>query len=172
MGGGGWILPVAILDVNNFFNIKAYTTKLGDFFQNLSGNNLIWHVTAHITWRFHGNHILTGMFSKFQFLLLQKIKTSFLVAIFKSLDRFMVFLFVLITFEPILDGFWRIWTNPETQDGGPRWPPFRTDYPIITSCDVIASWCRRQRRHFQTYYLPSKSRRSFYYGGPPPPLQS
>ena len=42
-------------------------------------------------------------------------------------------------FEPILDGFWRIWTNPEIQDGGPRWPPFRTDYAIITSCDVIAS---------------------------------
>ena len=34
----------------------------------------------------------------------------------------MVFLFVLITFEPILDGFWRIWTNQEIQDGGPRWP--------------------------------------------------
>ena len=27
----------------------------------------------------------------------------------------MVFLFVLITFEPILDGFLRIWTNPEIQ---------------------------------------------------------
>ena len=29
----------------------------------------------------------------------------------------MVFSFVLITFEPNLDGFWRIWTNPEIQDG-------------------------------------------------------
>ena len=48
--------------VNNFFGIKANATKLGDFFQNLSGNNLIWHVTAHATWRFHGNHILTSMF--------------------------------------------------------------------------------------------------------------
>ena len=23
---------------------------------------MIWHVTVHVTWRFHGNHILTGMF--------------------------------------------------------------------------------------------------------------
>ena len=36
-GGGGGILPVATLDVNNFFNIKANATKLGD----LSGNDLI-----------------------------------------------------------------------------------------------------------------------------------
>ena len=40
-GGGGRILPAATLDVINFFNIKANATKLGDFFQNLSGNNLI-----------------------------------------------------------------------------------------------------------------------------------
>ena len=40
-GGGGQILPAATLDVNNFFNIKANAMKLGDFFQNLSGNNLI-----------------------------------------------------------------------------------------------------------------------------------
>ena len=26
-GGGEWILPVATLDVNNFFTIKANTTK-------------------------------------------------------------------------------------------------------------------------------------------------
>ena len=44
-------------------------------------------------------------FSNFNFPYFKKIKTSFLVAIFKSLDRFIVFLFVLITFEPILDGF-------------------------------------------------------------------
>ena len=35
------ILPPATLDVNNFFNIKANAAKLGDFFRNLSGNNLI-----------------------------------------------------------------------------------------------------------------------------------
>ena len=40
MGGRGvGILPAATLDVNNFFNIKANATKLGDFFQNLSGDN-------------------------------------------------------------------------------------------------------------------------------------
>ena len=30
--GGGAILPAATLDVNNVFNIKANSTKLGDFF--------------------------------------------------------------------------------------------------------------------------------------------
>ena len=99
------IVPAATLDVNNFFNIEGNATKVGDFFQNLTGNNLIWHVTAHVTWRFHGNHILKGVFFKISISLIKKIKKSFLVAIFKSLDRFMVFLFVLIIFEPILDGF-------------------------------------------------------------------
>ena len=51
----------------------------------------------------------------------------------------MVFLFVLITFESILDGFLRFWTSPEIRDGGPRLPPFRNDYTITTSCDVITS---------------------------------
>ena len=60
-------------------------------------------------------------------------------------------------FEPILDGFLRFWKTWEIQDGWPRWLPFRNDYAIITSCDVIASWSQRQRRHFQTYYTPSKS---------------
>ena len=63
-GGGRRILPAGTLHVNNFLNIKANTTKLGDFFQNLSGNNWVWHFTVHVTWRFHGNHILTGMFFK------------------------------------------------------------------------------------------------------------
>ena len=40
-GGGVRILPAATLDANNFFNIRANGTKFGDFFQNLSGNNLI-----------------------------------------------------------------------------------------------------------------------------------
>ena len=66
-----------------------------------------------------------------------KIKQKLSSSIF-FLDRFMVFLFVLITFEPILDGFLRVWKNPEIQDGGPRWPPFRYDYVIVTSCDVIS----------------------------------
>ena len=79
------------------------------------------------------------MFFKISISLIKKFLKSFLVAVFKSLDRFMVFLFVLITFELILDGFWRIWNNPEIQDGGLRWPPFRNDYAIITSCDVITS---------------------------------
>ena len=50
----------------------------------------------------------------------KKNKKSFLVAFFKSSDHFMVFLFVLITLEPILDGYLRIWANPEIQDGSSR----------------------------------------------------
>ena len=131
--GEGWILPAATMDVNNFFNVKANAAKLYEFFQNLSGNNLIRHFTFHVTCRFHSNHIFTGMFfSKFQFLLLKKVKKK----AFLCLDLFIV-LFALITSEPILDGFLRIWTNPEIQDGGPGWPPFRNDYTIIASCDVI-----------------------------------
>ena len=68
-----------------------------------------------------------------------KKEKSFLVAVFKSLDHFMVFLFVLITLEPILDGFLRIWANPEIQDGGPRWPTFRNDFTVMTSFDVPTS---------------------------------
>ena len=76
----------------------------------------------------------------------------------------MVFLFVSITLELIFDVFFsEIWANPEIQYGGPRWPPFKNDTEIMTSCDVITSSCGRQRRHFQTYYLPSQSRcHSFY----------
>ena len=51
----------------------------------------------------------------------------------------MMFLFVLITFDTTLGDFLRFSTNPEIQDGGPRWLPFRNDYAIITSCDVITS---------------------------------
>ena len=51
----------------------------------------------------------------------------------------MLFVFVLINFDSVLGDFLRSWTNPEIQDGGPRWPPFKNDYAIITSCDVIAS---------------------------------
>ena len=40
-GGGERILPAATVDVNTFFNTKANATKLGDFSQNLSGNNSI-----------------------------------------------------------------------------------------------------------------------------------
>ena len=65
----------------------------------------------------------------------------------------MVFLFVFITFEPNFDGFRMIWTNPEIQN----------DYAIITSRDVTVSGCGRQRRHFQTYYLPSKSHCDSFY---------
>ena len=58
-----------------------------------------------------GNHILTGVFFKVSISLIKKNEKSSLLAFFNSLDYFMVFLFALITFEPILDGFLRIWTN-------------------------------------------------------------
>ena len=79
------------------------------------------------------------VFQHFNLSYLKNFKRSFLVALFKSLDLFLLFLFVLITFEPILDDFLRIWTNPEIQDSGPRWPPFRNDYAIFTSYEVITS---------------------------------
>ena len=45
---------------------------------------------------------------------------SFLAAFFKSLDHFMVFfLFVFITFEPILDGFFEDLGKSRNS----RWPP-------------------------------------------------
>ena len=90
------------------------------------------------------------MFSKFSLPIL-----SFLVVFFKCLDHFMVFLFVLITFESILDVFvlfclllllllllllcFEALEKSRNPDGGRRWPPFRYDDAIITSCDVITS---------------------------------
>ena len=44
----------------------------------------------------------------------------------------MVFSFVFITFEPISVGFFEVLEkNPEIQDGGSRWPPFRNDYQLL-----------------------------------------
>ena len=54
--------------------------------------------------RFNGNHILTSMFFK-NFISLKRTLKSFIVVFLKSSDHFVVFLFVLITSEPILDGF-------------------------------------------------------------------
>ena len=71
--------------------------------------------------------ILKGMLFKNSISLILKSNKSFFVAFFKSSEHFMVVLFLLITFELILDGFLRFWTNPEIQDGRPRWPPFRND---------------------------------------------
>ena len=72
--GGGRILPAATLHVINFLNIKANATKLGDFFENLFGNKKIWHVSVHVTWLFHGNHILAGILIS----LIKKIRKAFL----------------------------------------------------------------------------------------------
>ena len=84
------------------------------------------------------------------------IKQKLSCSIFKYLDRFMVFLFVLITFEPVLDGFLRFSTNPEIQDGGPRWAPLRNDFAIITTCDVITSWWDFKGNIFRyTIYPPN-----------------
>ena len=62
---------------------------------------------------------------------------SFLVAFLKFLDHFITFLLVFITFEPILDGFWRFWTNPEIQDGtvdqDGRHSGMITQYAYVTS---------------------------------------
>ena len=54
-----------------------------------------------------GGRLLSGSFAGFFFSisLIVKLDKSLPVAFFKFLDHIMVFLFVLITFEPILDGF-------------------------------------------------------------------
>ena len=57
------------------------------------------YVTAHTTWCFHGKNILKGTFFKLAISLILKSNKSLLVAFFKSLDRFMVLLFVSITLE-------------------------------------------------------------------------
>ena len=54
-------------------------------------------------------------------------------SIFMYLDNFIVFLFVLITSEMILDHFFEVLDKSRIQDDAPRWPPFRN----VTSCDVI-----------------------------------
>ena len=59
--------------------------------------------------------------SKFQFFVLKDKQKFSCMIYFKFLDHFGVFLFLLITFEPVLDGFLRIWTNPQIQGGGPGW---------------------------------------------------
>ena len=70
---------------------------------------------------------------------------------------FMVFLFVLITSEPISDGYLSFWTSPEIQDGGPRCTPFGNYYAIITSYDVIPSSGGSVKGDIfrNTIYLPS-----------------
>ena len=69
-------------------------------------------------------HFYRHVFQNFSFSYLKVKIKGFLQHFFKYLDVFMMFLFVLITFEPILGVFLRIWANSEIQDGGPRWPPF------------------------------------------------
>ena len=62
-----------------------------------------------------------------------KIKQQLSCSVFQSLDHFMVFFFVSITFDSILDDFLRFRTDPEMLDGGPRWSPFKNDCAVITS---------------------------------------
>ena len=55
------------------------------------------------------------------------------------------------------DGFGGFWRNLEIQDSGPRWPLLKNDNIIPVSYDVISPFCRRQRKQFPMYYLPTKS---------------
>ena len=54
--------PAPTLKICNFQTVKAMTTKFGDFHNNLSENILTSVVLVHHFRRFHGNHILIGMF--------------------------------------------------------------------------------------------------------------
>ena len=51
---------------------------------SVNTRTLIYHATVHGTWCFHGNQILTGLLFK--------------ISSFAFLDRFMMFLFVLLTY--------------------------------------------------------------------------
>ena len=50
--------------------------------------------------------------------------------------------------------FFRFWGNLEIQDDRPRWPPLKNDNIISMSCDVTL--CRRQKKQFSIYCLPTK----------------
>ena len=84
------ILFVATLNVHNLFNIKANVTKLAGLFSKKN----IWE----------------EFYTSFQFYLrsylilkvAQKLSCSIF---FQSFYHFVMFLFVLITFEPILNGY-------------------------------------------------------------------
>ena len=68
----------------------------------------------------------------------------------------MVFLFVLITFDPILDDFLRFWINPEIQDGGPRWPPFRNGLDCLIKADFYGLFRFRLLVHTAYCYFSSE----------------
>ena len=64
------------------------------------------------------------------------------------LYHFSVHLLIFISF--LL--FWTVLgvlVNLEIQDGGPIWPTFGNHDVIPASCDVISSYCGRQRKQFE-----------------------
>ena len=87
---------------------------------------------------------------KISIFLVIKLNISFLVVI---LSLYWLYL-LLNRFRRLLE----VWKN-----GWWRWPPFKNDYVIIRSRDVITSWCETQMIYFQTYYLPSKCHSPSFY---------
>ena len=59
-GGRGGESARADSNYCNFQSIQAIITKLYTFSQTLYGNILFCQFCAHVTWRFHGNHVSTS----------------------------------------------------------------------------------------------------------------
>ena len=52
----------------------------------------------------------------------------------------------------------RFWKNQEIQEGGYKMAAILELDAIVTSYEIISLCCGPQRKHFWTYYLPSKFR--------------
>ena len=77
---------------------QAKATKLGDFFQNLSGNSFVWKFFCLLRLMLpcHGNHFLTSAFIRILKFQLFDEKTSFFEVHFKFFDHFRVIIFSII----------------------------------------------------------------------------
>ena len=75
---------------------------------------------------------------------------------FTFIDNLSVLLLIFIIFRSILVNFLKVYNNQEIQDGGYKLAAVCKHDVIGVSRDVIRSCCGSQRKHFWTYYLPSK----------------
>lgn len=116
------------------------------FLTNSSGKNLIWPVSVHCLWCYHGNQLLTGsFFSQNRKPLLNEEKFKFFSLCNFILAHISVPLFILITFGSISAISW-IFRNSKMAD--PRCPPFCNHDVITTSYKAITFHCRPQRNFF------------------------
>jgi len=106
-------------------------------------------VLVHQVWRYHGNHFLADL-SPFHWK--NKLFCSKLNIFISFPCSFIEFRYCLVNFGK----FQRFWKNQEIQDGGSKMAAILEPDVIFTSYDVISLCCGPLRKHFWTYYLPSK----------------